>query len=212
MIRRGLLLLVGALVLVLFTGRDAGAAAPTEQLRESVNRVLKVLEDPDLRTERRTRERRAALRTIAGDAFDLEEMTKRALARHWQARSPAEREEFRRLFLSLLERAYVSRIELYQGERISYVGESVEGDQATVRTRILTRQGTDIPVDYRMHRRGDRWRVYDVGVEGISLVANYRAQFDKIIRTSSYQELVAKMRAKETERPGGANTKRTAAP
>jgi phospholipid transport system substrate-binding protein len=191
------LVLASALALVLLAGRGASAATPTDQLREYVNRTVKVLEDPDLRKESRTQARRAALRGIANEVFDFEEMTKRALARHWQARTPAEREEFVQLFAKLLEGSYTSKIELYRGEKINYLGELVEGDLATVRTRILTKQGAEVPVDYRMHHRGDRWLVYDVAIEGISLVANYRSQFNKIIQTSSYQELVARMKAKE---------------
>ena len=197
-LRRGGLVLASALALVLLTGRGATAGPPTDQLRESIDRALQALGDPDLRKEVRTRERRATLRGIAKEAFDFEEMTKRALARHWHGRTPAEQKEFVQLFADLMERSYVSKLELYAGEKIRYTGESVEGEgeQATVRTKIVTKQGTDIPVDYRMHRRGDRWLVYDVVIEGISLVSNYRSQFNTIIRTSTYQDLVARMKTK----------------
>jgi len=197
-LRRGGLVLASALALVLLTGRGATAGPPTDQLRESIDRALQALGDPDLRKEVRTRERRATLRGIANEAFDFEEMTKRALARHWHGRTPAEQKEFVQLFADLMERSYVSKLELYAGEKIRYTGESVEGEgeQATVRTKIVTKQGTDIPVDYRMHRRGDRWLVYDVVIEGISLVSNYRSQFNTIIRTSTYQDLVARMKTK----------------
>ena len=89
------------------------------------------------------------------------------------------------------------------------MGETIDGDQATVRTRLTTKEGTDISVDYRMLKRGDKWLVYDVIIEGVSLVANYRAQFNKIILTSSYQELVKKMRTKQEEFYGGERQKRT---
>ena len=190
------LVLASALALVLLTGPGATAGPPTDQLRESIDRALKALADPDLRKDIRTRERRAALRGIANQAFDFEEMTKRALARHWHGRTPAEQKEFVQLFADLMERSYVSKLELYGGEKIRYAGESVEGEQATVRTKIVTKQGTEVPVDYRMHWRGDCWLVYDVVIEGISLVANYRSQFNAIIQTSTYQELVARMKTK----------------
>jgi len=193
---RACLVLASALALVLLTGPGATAGPPTDQLRESIDRALKALADPDLRKEIRTRERRAALRGIANEAFDFEEMTKRALARHWHGRTPAEQKEFVQLFADLMERSYVSKLELYAGEKIRYAGESVEGERATVRTKIVTKQGTEVPVDYRMHWRGDRWLVYDVVIEGISLVANYRSQFNAIIQTSTYQELVARMKTK----------------
>jgi phospholipid transport system substrate-binding protein len=175
------------------------AGPPTDHLRSRIDQVVKLLDDPQLKPEARARERRAAVRRIADEIFDFAETAKRSLGRHWQARTPAEREEFVQLFTDLLEKAYFSKIELYNGENISYVGESIEGDTAVVRTRITTRQGTEVPVDYRMLRRGDRWLVYDVMIEGVSLIANYRTQFNKIIQTSSYQELVRKMKAKQGE-------------
>src|SRR5262249_56940877 len=103
-----------------------------------------------------------------------------SLGRHWAARTPAEQKEFVALFADLLERSYISKIEVYGGEKITFSGEAVDGEQATVRTKLMTRQGTDVPIDYRMLRRGDRWLVYDVMIEGISLVSNYRTQFNKI--------------------------------
>ncbi len=209
-LRRACLVLASAVALVLLASSGASAVPPTDQLRESIDRALKALEDPDLRKEIRTRERRAALRGIANETFDFEEMTKRALARHWHGRTPAEQQEFVQLFADLLERSYVSKLELYAGEKISYVGESMEGEQATVRTKIVTKQGTDIPVDYRMHRRGDRWLVYDVVIEGISLVANYRSQFNTIIQASSYEKLVARMKTKAVSVAEGAKEKGTA--
>jgi phospholipid transport system substrate-binding protein len=184
---------------VLEVPAPAAAGTPTEQLRSQIDRVVKVLDDPELKKEGRALERRRAVRKIADEIFDFGETAKRSLARHWQARTPAEREEFVALFADLLERSYIGKIELFNGEKISYLGEQVEGDQAVVRTKVITRQGTEIPVDYRMLRRGDRWLVYDVVIEGVSLVANYRTQFNKIIQTSSYQELVKKMKTKQEE-------------
>ena len=188
-----------ALLAVLAPERPAWAGQPTEQLRSQIDRVLKVLEDPDLKKEPRALDRRAAVRKIANDIFDFPETAQRSLARHWAPRTPAERAEFVQLFADLLERSYISKIEVYGGEKIQFIGESIDGDRATVRTRITTREGSDIPIDYRMLPRGSRWLVYDVVIEGVSLVANYRAQFNKIITTSSYKELVKKMRTKQEE-------------
>ena len=104
------------------------------------------------------------------------------------------------MFADLLERSYIGRIETYSGERIQFLGDTIDGDQTTVRSRLITKQGMEIPVDYRMHRAsGDRWLTYDVAIEGVSLVANYRAQFNKIIQTSGYTSLVKKLAAKEQE-------------
>jgi phospholipid transport system substrate-binding protein len=191
--------LVLTLALVLALAPPALAGAPTEQLRSQVDRVIKTLEDPELKQESRTQERRKMVRRIADEIFDFGETAKRSLGRHWQARTPAEREEFVQLFSDLLERSYISKIELFNGERVNYTGETIDGDVATVRTRLLTKQSTEIPVDYRMLRRGERWLVYDVIIEGVSLIANYRSQFNKIIQTTSYQELVRKMKTKQEE-------------
>jgi phospholipid transport system substrate-binding protein len=183
--------------LVVATSPSVWAGAPTEQLREHVDRVIKILQAPELQGERKTTERRAAVRKIANNIFDYPETAKRSLGRHWQDRTPAERSEFTQLFADLLEHAYFSRIDRYSGENMKYVGESVEGDQGTIRTKVLTKQGSEIPVDYRLFRQGTQWRVYDVVIEGVSLISNYRTQFNKIIRTSSFNDLLAKMKAKE---------------
>jgi phospholipid transport system substrate-binding protein len=155
-----------------------------------------ILHDPAFQGETKTRERCAAIRQVAASLFDFGEMARRALGRHWRARTPAERAEFTELFADLLERAYIARIEEYRGEPIRYRQGKIEGDRVTVHTMILTKGGAEVPVDYRMHREGDRWLVYDVLIEGISLVANYRTQFNRIIQTSSWDELVERMRAK----------------
>jgi len=191
--------LVVSLVVSLVAVRAGWAGAPTDLLRVQIDRVVKTLDEPDLKKEGKTRERRVAVRRIAEDIFDFTETAKRSLGRHWQPRTPAERKEFVELFANLLERSYLSKIELYSGERIAYLGDTIEGDQATVRTRIMTKHGTEIPVDYKMYKQGDRWLVYDVIIEGVSLIANYRTQFNKIIQTSSYQELVRKMKTKQAE-------------
>ncbi len=179
----------------------ARAGAPTDQLKASVDQIVKVLEDPGLKAESKAKDRRAAIRKEAEVVFDFNETAKRALGRHWQSLSEQDRQEFTGLFTDLIERAYIQKIERYSGERIAYAGETIDGSLATVRTRFVTKQGTEIPVDYRMQQRGDRWFVYDVSVEGVSLINNYRTQFDKIIQTSSYAELVRKMKAAEIAAP-----------
>ena len=185
---------------------DALAGPATDQLRTSVDLVVKILSDPELKKEARSLERRRAIRAVANQIFDFGEISRRSLAQHWQARTPAEREEFTRLFGDLLEQSYISKIENYSGEKIQYLGETVDGDRAVVRTLIVTKQGTAIPVDYRMFLQGERWRAYDVTLEGVSLVANYRAQFNAIIQRSGYPDLVAKLKTRYDERPGPRET------
>ena len=175
------------------------AGVPTDQLRAQIDRVIKTLEDPELKKEGRAKDRRAAVRKIANDIFDFSETARRSLGRHWQGRTPAERDEFVQLFSDLLERSYISKIETYGGEKIHYNGDTIEGDQAKVQTKLVTKGGSEIPIEYRMHKAGDRWLVYDVVIEGVSLVANYRTQFNKIIQTSSFKELMNKMKNKQQE-------------
>jgi phospholipid transport system substrate-binding protein len=175
------------------------AGVPTDQLRGQIDRVIKVLEDPELKKEGHVKDRRAAVRKIANDIFDFSETARRSLGRHWQGRTDAERNEFVQLFSDLLERSYISKIETYGGEKIAYLGDNIDGDQARVQTKLVAKGGSEIPIEYRMHKKGDRWLVYDVVIEGVSLVANYRTQFNKIIQTSSFQELVNKMKNKQQE-------------
>jgi len=180
--------------LALAAAAPASAATPTETLKSYGEVVLKILEDPALKSPDKKFERRAAVRKVAEEVFDLGETAKRALGPHWQQRSPAEREEFTQLFADLLESTYIARIDEYGGERIRYAGEKIDGDTAVVQTRVVSKKGVETPVDARMLKRGDRWYIYDVLIENISLIGNYRAQFDKIIRTSSYGELVKRLR------------------
>lgn len=195
--RRRLLALGPAAALRLVIEPEAAwAATPTEQMRGFLERAVVVLGDPALRQESRADDRREALRSIAADMFDIIEMTKRCLGPHWQTRTPDERKEIVVLVSGLIELSYMSKIELYSGEQIAFAGETVDGDQATVRTRVLTRQGNEIPVAYQMLRRAERWWVYDVTIEAVSLVANYRSQFNRIIQGHSYSELVRRLRAK----------------
>jgi phospholipid transport system substrate-binding protein len=183
-----------AVASLLLVARPAVAGTPTEQVREYTEHVIKVLEDPALKQEDRKHERRAAVRKVAAEAFDVNETARRALGPHWQARTPAEREEFVQLFAELLEQTYISKIDLFGGERLKFISEKIEGDMASVRAHVMTRQGTEVPVDARMLRKNDRWLIYDISIENISLVNNYRSQFDRIIRTASYGDLVKRLR------------------
>ena len=204
---RGALLGLAALVsglgvagLVLGLGvAPAGAGEPTDQLRTQLERVLKTVQDPELKKAGRLAERQA-VRRIADEIFDFPDTAKRALARHWAQRTPAERQEFVALFADLFEHAYLSKVELYQGERVTYLGDTVEGNEALVRTQFATKQGSQVNVDYRMQRGSSgRWLVYDVLIEGVSLIDNYRTQFNSVILRSSYPELIKKLKAIQSQ-------------
>ena len=193
------IVLACSMLVVPLAARDATAGAPTDQLRGQVDRVLKLLDDPALKAPDKAKERRAAVRKVADDIFDFGETARRSLGRHWAARTPEERDEFVKLFGDLLERSYISKIELYGGEKIHYVGDKIDGDTALVSSKLLTKTGSEVPIEYRMLKKAERWLVYDVVIEGVSLVANYRTQFNKIIQTSSFQELVKKMKTRQEE-------------
>lgn len=193
------LALACSLLVAPLVAREADAGAPTDQLRSQVDRVLKLLEDPALQAPDKARERRVAVRKVADEIFDFGETARRALGRHWAARTPEERDEFVRLFGDLLERSYISKIELYGGEKIQYISDRIDGETALVQSKLLTKNGSEVPIEYRMLKKAERWLVYDVVIEGVSLVANYRTQFNKIIQTSSFQELVKKMKTRQEQ-------------
>ena len=198
-VRVNAVMLAAMVALMAIAAAPASAGVPTDQLRGAVERVLKALDDPSLKGQGKLGERRVAVRKIANEIFDFSEIAKRSMARHWQPLSEAQRTEFVGLFADLLERSYISKIETYGGEKIQYTAERMDGDYATVSTKIVTKNGTEVPVDYRMVKRADHWLVYDVSIEGVSLVSSYRTQFNKIIQTSSYNELVTKLRTKQDE-------------
>jgi phospholipid transport system substrate-binding protein len=176
----------------------AWAGLPTDQLRDGVDRVVKVLRDPELRGDKRADERRAAINKVADEIFDFAETAKRSLGQHWAQRTPAEREEFVRLFTELVQRTYISKVDQYNSET-TFRGDTVDGDNAVARTTLLLSKGGAMSLDYLMHRPRNRWQVYDLNIDGISLVANYRAQFNKIIRTSSYEALVTALKSRRAE-------------
>jgi phospholipid transport system substrate-binding protein len=170
----------------------AWAGAPTEQVRQYTDQVRKILEDPALRSA----DKRAAVRKVAIEIFDVNETARRALGPHWQGRSPSEKNEFTQLFADLLERTYISKIDLYRGERLQYTTEAVDGEFAIVRAKVITNKGVEVPVEARMLKRAgaEHWLIYDIAIENVSLISNYRTQFDRIIRTASYGELVRRLK------------------
>ena len=172
------------------------AGVPTDTVKSTVDKVIQTLKDPSLKGAAKEKERRAKIRVAVTNVFDFSEMAKRSLGQYWKDRSESERKEFVALFSDLLERSYINKIESYSDEKIVYEKESLEDDYAVVKTRFVTKRREEIPVDYKLLKEDGNWGVYDLVIENISLVNNYRIQFNKIIRTSSYQELVRKMKNK----------------
>jgi phospholipid transport system substrate-binding protein len=181
---------------LMVAGAMAATSSPRDVVEAAVTRVVAVLQDDfqGAHLDRPRREmRRAQIRRVASDLFDFDEMARRTLTRHWNARTADEQAEFVRLFTDLLEGSYIGRIEQFSGERILYLSERVDVHYATVRSRIVTRR-SEIAVDYRLQLRDGRWRAYDVLLDGVSFVATFRAEFERIIQQSSYAGLVDKLR------------------
>jgi len=176
--------------------RNADAGVPTDQVKATVDKALTVLKDPQLKPPAKLKERRDHLRQILFARFDFAEMAKRALGSNWRRRTPQEQEEFVRLFTELLERAYAEIIESYTDERIIYINERIDGTYAAVGSKIQTSRGEEYTINYKVHWVSTEWKVYDVVAENISLVNNYRSQFNRVIANSSYEELLRRLRDK----------------
>jgi len=172
---------------------EAGDA--TDQVRQTVDAVLDVLRDSELNRPAKKIEREKALREIIEKRFDFEEMARRSLARHWSRRTKEEQKEFVEMYSDLLENTYIQKIERYENEKVEYADEKTDGAYAVVKTRI-SGKGNAIPVDYKILRKDGRWSVYDIIIEGVSLVNNYRSQFDQVISSQSYEDLVRRLKEK----------------
>jgi phospholipid transport system substrate-binding protein len=185
--------------LVVASAVAAPVTSPGEVVQSAVSRVVVAVQRSGTgahasQAQNQVRQqRRLELRRVAAELFDFDEISRRALSRHWAARTPEEQAEFTRLFTDLLERTYVGRIESYSGESIVYLGEAVDGPFATVRSKVVTRRRIETPFDYRLHLRDGRWRVYDILIDHVSFVATYRSEFARIIQRESYAALVERL-------------------
>jgi phospholipid transport system substrate-binding protein len=192
----GALAVAGLVLVCSSTQADTPPATPLAEIHRTVDAVLAVVNDTALQAPGRKEARREAVLRAIEPRFDFPETARMALGRYWSELTDAQHRQFVPLFTRLLERAYVERILAYSGESVQYLGQTVGERRATVRTRIVTPRDTEIPVDYRLLRQGDRWLVYDVRIEGVSLVENYREQFNDVIVSSSYGNLVKKIEAR----------------
>jgi len=175
------------------------AGVPTEQVRQTADRVLSVLQDSRLKSADRQKERREQLRQIIGSRFDFGEMAKRSLGSNWQKANNEDQRQFVELFTELLEKSYADQIESYNGEKIVYGRENVSQDQADVDTKIVTKKGEEIAVIYKLRSAAGDWKVYDVVIENVSLVNNFRSQFNRILANASFAELLKKLQSKSVE-------------
>jgi phospholipid transport system substrate-binding protein len=170
------------------------AGEPLDLVKSAGERAIAVLKDPKLNSPDKKKERVERLKEIINPIFDYDEMARRALGAHW--RRPAEQEEFARLFRAFLERIYSDKVDLYEGERIVFGRETVEQEYAQVESTVINAKGQESSVVYRLKRADGKWKVYDAVVENISIVNNYRSQFDRVISKSSYEELKRMLKEK----------------
>jgi len=184
------------LALALMQPCVASAGVPTDQMRVTVDRVLVILKDPALNSAGAKEARRAELSKAIFPRFDFEEMAKRSLGAEWRRRTPEEQKEFTRLFTELLKNSYVDSIESYHSDKVIYRRESQDGDYADVGTKVINDGGEEFTIDYRLNLDGSQWKVYDVVIENISIVNNYRSQFNRILGRSSFAELLRTIRDK----------------
>lgn len=189
---------VFCLSILLFFGivRLVAASEPLELVKLAAEKAILVLKDPQLQAKEKKKERLDRLKEIANPIFDYEEMAKRTLGPHWRRRTPAEQQEFVKLFRDFLEKIYSDRIDLYASQKVIFSRESLDNDFAQVDSVFVTPKGEEIAVVYRLRRADGKWRVYDAIVENISIVNNYRSQFDRVITKSSYEELKRMLKEK----------------
>jgi len=183
-------------ILSLDLGSRALAGEPLELVKVAAERAIAVLKDPKLKAADKKKERIERLKEIINPIFDYQEMARRSLGAHWRRRSPAEQEEFARLFRAFLEKIYSDRVDLYEGEKVVFGRETIDQDYAQVESTMITVKGEEISVVYRLKRADAGWKVYDAVVENISIVNNYRSQFDRVISKSSYEDLKKMLKEK----------------
>jgi phospholipid transport system substrate-binding protein len=172
------------------------AGLPMEQVRSTVDQVIAILQDPSLKAENKQKERREQLRRVIFARFDFAEMARRSLGAEWRRRTPVEQQEFINVFTDLLQDNYIGTIESYSGDKVGYNREIQDQDSAEVQTTLTTKGEASYSINYRLRLVGKDWKVYDVVIENISVVNNYRSQFNRVISKSSYEELVRTMKEK----------------
>ena len=175
----------------------AAFAGPSDDVKKTVDEVVRIVASKEMKQN--DQKRRQALKKTISLVFDYSEMAKRSLGRHWNQRTPDEKKRFAELFATLLENSYAGKIESYNNEKIVYLKEIIDGDHAEVKSKVVTAKRDEFTLDYRMLNRNGKWMAYDVVIEGVSLVSNYRTQFNKIITNGGYAQLVKKLETKSDE-------------
>lgn len=189
------LMVLMMVVCMVMTAVPGYAGPPTDSMKTTIDEVLRIVREKELKQPEKAEERRHLLEKVVAARFDYTEMSRRALGAPWNQLTDQQKQEFVDLFRTLLINSYADKIETYSGEGVQYLNERTEKEYAEVRTKVLSGK-TEVPLDYRLINKADDWRVYDVVVDGVSLVNNYRGQFTKILRASSYSDLVDQLRKK----------------
>ncbi|MGH7794497.1 MAG: MlaC/ttg2D family ABC transporter substrate-binding protein [Candidatus Binatia bacterium] len=185
-----------ALLMVVCSGKLADAGEPTEAIRGAVDQGVEILKNAKLDSQKQRTQVIDRLRQIVYPLFDFNEMAKRSLGANWRRVNSQQQKEFVSTFTALLEKTYADQIDLYNGQKVVYTGESIDGDYAQVDSRVIDKDGQTYSVVYRLHKVDGKWRIYDVVAENISLVNNYRSQFNRVIAKSSFEELLKTMKEK----------------
>ena len=192
---RNTFLLSLILVLIFVCGSTAAkAAAPTEAIRAAVNQGLEILKNAKLDNPTQRAQVIDRLRQIVYPLFDFNEMAMRSMGTNWRRLNPEQRKEFVSTFTALLEKTYADQIDVYKGQQVTYKGEKLDGDYAEVDSRIIDKGDKTYSVVYKLHNVDSKWRIYDVVAENISLVGNYRSQFERVLGKSSVEELLKTMK------------------
>ena len=170
-------------------GAQPGTESALTVVKETLSGVLAVLGNSQLQES----EKRRRIEEIVATRFDYREMSKRTLAAHWRRLTEPQRAEFVDSFKLFLSDRYAGKIRDYAGEKVEYLGERLDGDYAEIRTRLVSSK-TNYPLDYRLIYKDGQWHAYDIVIDGVSLVKNYRSQFERLIRADSYDELIRRMK------------------
>jgi phospholipid transport system substrate-binding protein len=195
-IRLKVTLLTSLMAMLLCGALPLHAGAPTEEIRTAIDQGVEILKSAKLDSSKQRAQVINQLREIVYTRFDFEEMAKRSLGSHWRRLNPQQQKEFVSAFTELLETTYADKIDLYEGQQVEYIGETIDKNYAEVNTKVIGKDRQTYSVDYRLHQVGGKWRIYDVVAENISLVNNYRSQFNRVVVNSSFEELIKRIKQK----------------
>jgi phospholipid transport system substrate-binding protein len=193
------ILLLATFVALLLSPTGAVAATPTASIQGAIDGVIKILNTDSLKGDAKRKVRRDKIRSAIGPSFSFEAMGKRSLGKHWKKLTDAEKSEFVKVFGTMIENSYINKLEKYTDEKVLYEKETIRKSSAEVRTKVVTSSGTKIPINYRMSNKTGDWLVYDVVVEGVSLVRNYRSQFAQVLKKEPIGTLITTLREKSAK-------------